>query len=119
MDSAAGRGYSSPVKYDELLREHARQLDKVLARLDSSARNVAGRPTRMSALSDEDLEAWESFLSRFARVSDLFLAKYLRTYVLREDPGFRGSMRDFINQAEKLGLIDDAEAWLAVRELRS
>jgi hypothetical protein len=70
-------------------------------------------------LDDETLETWESFAARFARAADLFLAKYLRTMVLLDDPGFRGSMRDFINQGEKLGLIDNAEHWLEIRSLRN
>ena len=59
-------------------------------------------------MNDVQLETWESFVSRFARVADIFLSKYLRAYVLREDPGFRGSMLDYINEGEKLGLLDDA-----------
>ena len=49
----------------------------------------------------------------------MFLAKYLRAFVLLQDPGFNGSFRDFINQAEKLHLLDNTEAWMAIRELRN
>lgn len=35
------------------------------------------------------------------------------------DPGFSGSVRDIVNQAEKFSLIDHAEAWMAIRELRN
>jgi len=70
-------------------------------------------------LDDEALETWESFLARFNRVSDIFLARYLRTMILLNDPGFSGSLRDFVNQGEKFSLIDDANAWMAIRELRN
>ena len=43
----------------------------------------------------------------------------LKTRVLLDDPGFEGTFRDFANQAEKLGLIDSADAWMRIRELRN
>ena len=36
-----------------------------------------------------------------------------------QDPGFTGSFRDFLNQAEKLHLVDDVELWMSIRELRN
>lgn len=33
--------------------------------------------------------------------------------------GFSGSLRDFVNQAEKLGYIENAETWMGIRELRN
>ena len=50
---------------------------------------------------------------------DIFLTRYLRSVVLINDPGFTGSLRDFVNQGEKLGLIDDANCWMEIRELRN
>jgi hypothetical protein len=70
-------------------------------------------------MDEEDLETWESFAARFCRVSDIFLTKYIRTYVLSQDPGFSGSFRDFLNQAEKLSLIENVDTWMAIRELRN
>jgi hypothetical protein len=52
-------------------------------------------------------------------VVDLFLTKYLRAVVLQDDPGFEGSLRDFVNQAEKIRLIGSAQRWMAIRELRN
>ncbi len=77
-------------------------------------------PLSASLLTDEEsLETWESFASRFARVSDLVTSKYIRLRILQEEPGFRGSMIDHLNIAEKLRLIDSAETWAELRELRS
>ena len=70
-------------------------------------------------LDEESLETWESFAARFARVSEIFLTRFLRAYVLTTDPGFEGTLRDFINQGEKLNILDDAHAWLGIRELRN
>jgi hypothetical protein len=73
-------------------------------------------PRAMDKLDQEQLEAWEGFTARFARVADSFLSKYLRTFVGEHEPGFRGSMRDYLNQAEKLGLIESAQLWAEIRE---
>ena len=39
--------------------------------------------------------------------------------MLHDDPGFRGTFRDFLNQAEKMNLIKDVKMWLEIRELRN
>lgn len=36
-----------------------------------------------------------------------------------EEPGFKGTTRDYINKAEKLNLIKDAHQWVIIRELRN
>ena len=36
-----------------------------------------------------------------------------------QDPGFSGTLRDFVNQGEKLKLFDSADQWMAIRELRN
>lgn len=68
---------------------------------------------------EEDLEVLESFSSRFARASDLYLSQYLRTLVLQKDPGFRGTFIDLLNLAEKSDLIDSASTWFRMRALRN
>ena len=68
-------------------------------------------------MNEEELETWESFSARFSRVSDIFITRYLRTRILEEDPGFIGTLRDFLLKAEKMGLIDDTNHWLVIREL--
>lgn len=105
--------------FDEILGGYQQRLDKALTHLRYSAKKVALLASSPAALGEEELETWESFATRHARVVDLFLTKYLRAYVLRDDPGFSGSLRDFANQGEKLGLIDSADDWMALRELRN
>lgn len=70
-------------------------------------------------LNDEQLEVLESFSSRFARYSDLIVARYLRLLAQENDPAFRGSVMDVINIAEKFEWIDDANIWKRIRELRN
>jgi hypothetical protein len=106
-------------KLDKILDIRKRQLSKALDRLFYSYQKVKSLPLSIEAFDDETLETWESFSARFARASDIFLSQYLRISILLTDKGFQGTMRDFLDMGEKLGLIDDAEAWMAIRELRN
>lgn len=104
---------------DRVLQEHAKKLKKSLAHLRYSRKKVLRLPADSLRLDEEQLETWESFTARFSRVVDLFLTKYLRSRVLKDDPGFEGTLRDFVNQGEKMGLLQSAERWMAIRELRN
>jgi hypothetical protein len=96
-----------------------RKLSKALEHLGYSYKKVLSLPCNIEKLDEESLETWESFSARFSRVSELFLARYLRTRILIDDPGFSGSFRDFVNQAEKLEIIENANSWMQIRELRN
>lgn len=105
--------------YEKILESRKRQLIKALERLAYSYAKVKNLPLNADKFDNETLETWESFSARFARASDIFLSQYIRTYILMTDPGFRGTMRDFLDSAEKIGLIDNARAWMEIRELRN
>jgi hypothetical protein len=105
--------------YEKLIEIQKRKLKKALQHLQYSYNKIIKLPENVEELDEESLETWESFAARFACVAEIFLAQYLRSAILLDDPGFTGTFRDFINQAEKLGLIVDANAWLAIRELRN
>ncbi len=107
------------MKYNDLIEDNKRKLEKALEHLDYSYRKIQSLPENPTLLDEETLETWESFAARFLRVADIFMTKYIRAVVLSNDPGFTGSLRDFVNQGEKLGLIDDANTWMAIRELRN
>ncbi len=70
-------------------------------------------------MQEEQLETLESFSSRFARFSDLLISRYFRLKALENDPAFRGSVIDLLNQAEKFSWISSADIWLRIRELRN
>jgi hypothetical protein len=106
-------------KYQNLLTNYKEKLNKALSHLEYSYNKVKKLSNEADKLDDETLETWESFTARFSRVVDFFLTKYLRTYVLINDPGFNGSLRDFTNQGEKLNLIDNADDWMRYREYRN
>ena len=103
----------------QLLEEYRENLKKSLIHLAYSFRKIQNFPTKMSDLNEETLETWESFMSRFARTSDIFVMKYLRTWVKIEEPTFEGSTKDLLNYAEKKGVIESADIWMDLRNLRN
>ena len=104
------------LKIQQQTRAH---LLKALRYLDYSYQKIQKLPDQFEQLDAESLETWESFAARFSRVADIFLSKYIRVLILQDDPGFRGSFRDFMNRAEKLELIDNVESWMRIRALRN
>ena len=104
---------------NNFLKEQREKLLKAIGHLEYSYKKIQQINPDTTQMDEEDLETWESFSARFCRVADIFLSKYIRTYILAQDPGFIGSFRDFLNQAEKLNLLDDTELWMSIRELRN
>jgi hypothetical protein len=106
-------------KYTAYMNQVQDQLEKALGHLAYSYKKILNYPEDPNELNEETLESWESFCARFARVVDVFLMRYIKARVKNEDPGFEGTLRDYLNVAEKLNLIDDPKKWLALRELRN
>lgn len=106
-------------EYQIIIKRYEEQLVKALRHFDYSYKKITKLPTEPTLLDDEALETWESYSSRFSRVVDLFLTKYVRAAVKLNDPGFDGTLRDFVNQGEKLGLVSSAQVWMELRELRN
>lgn len=100
----------NPIKQDEI------EILTALKYLEFSYKKVQGRDLPPVQNADaEELEVWESFASRYGRLADLFVAKYVQARILRQDPTFRGELRDFLSRAEKVGLISNAGFWLGIR----
>ena len=107
-------------KYTALHETQKRKLLKAIEHLEYSYKKIQSLSDNVEQLDDESLETWESFAARFSRVSEMFLGKYLRTIILMNDPGYDGrTVRDYLNQGEKLGLINNTDTWMAIRELRN
>lgn len=106
-------------QYETICASESIKLKKALEHLVYSYNKIKNHPTLIQSLDEEKMADWESFSARFSRVADIFLSKYLRARIMIEDPGFKGTMRDFVNQGEKIGIIDDARAWMAIRELKN
>jgi hypothetical protein len=107
------------VNTEDLEEKYKRYLKKAIVHLEFSIARCEKLPTHLSSCSEEDLEKWESFSSRFARVVDLYLTKLLRLQILKDDPGFDGTLKDQLNFAEKAGWVDSAELYLSFREYRN
>jgi hypothetical protein len=112
-----GAGGEMTAKAD-LLKSYQRKILKSLNHLEYSFKKVQHLSPGPD-LSDEDLETWESCAARLSRAVDLFLTKFIKLRIKQEDPGFDGSLRDYCNLAEKLGLIEHADVWMSFRELRN
>ena len=104
---------------DEILQTYKDKILKGIGHLEYSYKKISKLTTEPSKLSDDELDRWESFCSRFSRVADLFLTKYIRRKVLLDDPGFEGSFRDYLDRAEKLSVIESADYWQDIRSLRN
>jgi uncharacterized protein YutE (UPF0331/DUF86 family) len=67
---------------------------------------------------EEQLIELEALTSRFARLSDLLIQKTFKT-IDRLDANSPGTVRDRIMQAEKKGLISDADTLMEIRNVRN
>lgn len=100
-----------------LLREELLNLEQALPSFERSLAKCASlSPSPRQSFEDE--ESFDALTSKFARTSDIFTQKVLKTFValLREDaPTFI----DRMNLCEKLGVIPSAAQMIAVRDLRN
>lgn len=103
----------------KIAQQFKSKLVEALDHLEYSFKKAQKLPLRPADLDEETMETWESFAARFARVSDLFLSKYLRALILVGDPGFEGALRDVADRAEKLKIINNADLWMEIRSLRN
>lgn len=99
----------------ELLREEISHLNQAANHLEISIE-------RCVELSDEesvdDMEKWEAFTSRFARLADMLTQRVMRLVdELELLPG--SSLLDRIFQAEKRGWVCDADQLIQIRKLRN
>lgn len=66
----------------------------------------------------EELDRFESFAVRFARVSDLLIEKIFRR-IAAVDQELSGTVREHIHRAEKKQLISNADIFFAIRIVRN
>ncbi len=100
-----------------LLREELQLLDKAAEILKYSY-GVCGKIGIKEEYSFEELDKFESFTGRFARLSDLLIQKIFRLIddIDLEAPG---TIRDRINRAEKKELIESADVFIEIRVVRN
>lgn len=97
----------------------ARQL-KHLQATDARLFAVPFTVERARQLADDDIlaERVEAFVARFGRVQDTLGDKLLPAW-LAANGERTGAFSENLDRAEKLGLIDDAQAWIDMRRLRN
>jgi len=66
----------------------------------------------------EELESFESFTGRFARLSDILIQKIFRL-IDEVDLDTQGTVRDRINRAEKKELILNSDTFVEIRMVRN
>jgi len=69
-------------------------------------------------LNSQDKINIEALTSRFARTSDIFLKKFLKSLAAVEFLEYQ-SLRDLIHIAEKKNWIESADIWIKIRQLRN
>ncbi len=101
----------------ELLQELLEIMEKARDILEYSYRICSDIATK-NTYSNEELDKFEALTSRFARLSDILIQRVLRLIetLELESPG---TVRDRLNRAEKWGIIDNAEDFFSIRELRN
>lgn len=102
----------------ELLEDYQCKLSNAVGHLKYSMNKVQSLSLD-HVLDEEELETMESYTARMARVSDIFVTKFLRLKISHEDPAFEGSVRDICNFAEKKGWIESADLWVEIRNIRN
>lgn len=100
-----------------------RLVEREIARLETTDRRLFAQPFTVeracSLAEDEDLaERVEAFVSRFGRLQDTVGDKLLPAYLAAHGERL-ATFVDNLDRAERLGLIDDAQAWIDMRKLRN
>lgn len=73
----------------------------------------------MALKTPEDLEPYDALAGRFERAIELTLNPLLKSIELVETGVSSETLRDKLNLAAKLHLIDDVELWLEMRAARN
>ena len=101
----------------ELLKQNWELLIRSLDSLKLSVEKVSniGQKTEYTF---EELESFDSLTSKFARTSDIFLQKIIRTIwaLLHET---QMPLIDVLNKAEKLSIIESSDQLIEIRDIRN
>ena len=103
--------------YKQLLSESYLKLEVSLKSFELSYNKCKDIGLKANYSFDE-AEAFDSLTSKFARISDLFTQKILRSIFLLLHEGTE-SLIDLANRADKLNIINDADTLLLIRDIRN
>lgn len=100
---------------------HLKQLFALLEKATAWLRrsyDICQKIGTKSVYTPEELDAYETLTSRFARVSDLIIQKIFRSIDIVElEDG--GSLIDAVNRAHKRGLIQSVDDIREIRDIRN
>ena len=101
----------------DLLKEELKAVEEAAFILDYSYSNCKKIGIK-EEYSLHELDNFEAFTSRFARLSDILIQKLVRL-IDKIELEEKGTVRDIINNAEKKGLIDNADTFVQIRIVRN
>lgn len=101
----------------DLLKEELKSVEEAAFILDYSYNNCKKIGIK-EEYSLHELDNFEAFTSRFARLSDILIQKLFRL-IDKIELEEKGTVRDIINNAEKKGLIDNADTFVQIRIVRN
>jgi len=101
----------------ELLKQNWELLMRSLNSLKLSVKKVSDIGQK-DDYTFEELESFDSLTSKFARTSDIFLQKIIRTiWALLHETTM--PLIDVLNKAEKLGIIASSDQLIEIRDIRN
>ena len=103
--------------YRRLLSENFQKVERSFATLQQSLQKCMGIGIK-EVYTFEESEAFDSLTSKFARTSDVFIQKVLRSMFILLHEG-KPTLIDLANRAEALDIIANADALLAIRDVRN
>jgi len=107
----------------ERLKTYLSISDKHLLRLKSSLKTLSSiiplNTERYKALTEQEISYIDQMSYRFGKLQDI-MGRLLRvTLIILGEDIENAPFIDILNKAEKLGIIDDAQEWIMLRELRN
>jgi len=100
-----------------LLQEEKEKLNNAREMLERSHKKCRAIDIK-NDYSENELERFEAFTSRFARTADILTQRTFRL-IDELDLDHEGTVRDRINRAEKKDLIANAHDFVEIRKLRN
>lgn len=101
----------------ELLKQNWELLMRSLNSLELSVEKVSNIGWK-AEYTFENMESFDSLTSKFARTSDIFLQKIMRTiWALLHETTM--PLIDVLNKAEKLGIILSSDQLIEIRDIRN
>ena len=106
------------------IQKYLNECDKHKIRIEKSYTKVKKifpiSASRYQSLSDDEIEAIDQYLFRFAKLQDALGNSLFRLIVSEyEDDTHQLTFIDILNRLEKIGVLDDVNIWRKLRDIRN